>query len=196
MTCFSQAVITWWIKWNSSWSWSMRSPTLESLPKLLASRLSTISLHTEQSWSCKNNTLRTSVVQKEGLGNAHPVAMLDNVQLPPSGGEAQDKSNNYAQSHGDQKCRQKCPCPQWNPTQEVVWTRNLLHRQTRVSDARGVLCWGWHSHKLAPAIIGAISYYPLNMSPCLQGHCTWKMSHFFQLICTFVWNETPQWNRP
>ena len=37
-------------------------------------------------------------MQKEGLTDAHPVAVLmdPNIQLQPSEGEAQDKSNNYA----------------------------------------------------------------------------------------------------
>ena len=39
-----------------------------------------------------------SILQKEGLTDAHPVAvpMDPNIQLQPSEGEAQDKSNNYA----------------------------------------------------------------------------------------------------
>ena len=39
-----------------------------------------------------------SILQKEGLTDARPVAMpMDpNIQLQPSEGEAQDKSNNYA----------------------------------------------------------------------------------------------------
>jgi len=39
-----------------------------------------------------------SILQKEGLTDAHPVAMpMDpNIQLQPSEGEAQDKSNNFA----------------------------------------------------------------------------------------------------
>jgi len=39
-----------------------------------------------------------SILQKEGLTDAHPVAVLmdPNIQLQPSEGEAQDKSNNFA----------------------------------------------------------------------------------------------------
>ena len=43
-----------------------------------------------------------AILQKEGLNDAHPVAvpMDPNLQLQPSEGESQDKSNNYALSIG------------------------------------------------------------------------------------------------